>query len=173
MDTTAMYKKGAASFEESKPAGQILILYEDFSAYTHTVEVCRHLMERFASVLDFDVKCWNFIELADPNCARHAAKTAGGADIVLLAARTPRLPMELERWLDYFFITRFRPDGVFALVLNTTICPRAAQEKLVLRLEQSSVRLGMSFISLLPDDDVSVINLQPQTASLQMGRLIR
>ena len=41
-------------------------------------------MERFASELDFDIKCWNFIELADPNCARHAAKTASSADIILV-----------------------------------------------------------------------------------------
>jgi len=82
-------KTGAASFEELKPVCQILILHEDFTAYSRAVEVCRRVMERFASELDFDIKCWNFIELADPHCARHAAKSAGASDIILLSPPKP------------------------------------------------------------------------------------
>lgn len=166
MRATAIRRKGAASFEEGKPACQILILHEDFSTYSHAVEICRQVMERFANELDFDVKCWNFIELADPNCARHAAKTAGGADVILLSLGTPQLPVELDRWLDAFFISRFRPDGTLALVLNTPDRPHPAAEKLVSRLKQLAGRLGLDFISLLPGDDAAVIHLRPVAAPL-------
>jgi len=102
-------KTGAASFEELKPVCQILILHEDFTAYSRAVEVCRRVMERFASELDFDIKCWNFIELADPHCARHAAKSAGASDIILLSMDTAETTTELDRWLADSFTARFRP----------------------------------------------------------------
>src|SRR5580693_7844307 len=143
MRASAIRRKGAASFEELKPACQVLILHEDFSAYTQAVEVCRRVMERFASEMDFDIKCWNFIELADPNCARHAAKTAGAADVILLSMRTALPPVELERWLDFFFTSRFKTEGVLALVLDNPITPPQEEKKLAERLEQLAGRLGM------------------------------
>lgn len=153
--------KSAASFEEARPGFQVLILHEDFSAYSHAVEICRQLMQQFSSELDFDIKCWNFIELADPNCARHAAKTASMADIILLSTRTPRLPVELDWWLDTFFISRYRPDGVLALICSTPNWPHPAQENLGSRLKVLADRLGMDFILSPPGDETAVINLGP------------
>jgi hypothetical protein len=158
MRASPIRRKGAASFEDLKPACQVLILHEDFSAYSRAVEVCRRVMERFASELDFDVKCWNFIELADPNCARHAAKTAGGADIILLAMHTTEMPLELDRWVDFYFIDRFRAEGVLALVLNPAATSPLAGEKLRLRLQQLTARLGMDFIPLPPEHDAMVLD---------------
>ena len=161
MSATAIHRKSAASFEELKPACQILILHEDFAAYTRAVEVCRRLMEQFASELDFDIKCWSFIELAEPDCARHAAKTAGAADIVLLAMPAPGLPAVLERWLDVFFATRFRTDGALALVLNEPDSSPAALEKLLARLEQLAGRLGIDFVPLLSGNEAAVLGILP------------
>jgi hypothetical protein len=161
MRASAISKKGAASFEELKPACQILIVHEDFSAYTRAVEVCRRVMERFASELDFDLKCWNFIELADPNCARHAAKTAGMADIILLSVRAPLLPPEFDRWLEVLSAARSKPEGVLALAMDTDDGPTLLREKLFRRLTLFSERLGMDFISFVPGDETAVINLQP------------
>jgi hypothetical protein len=163
MRASANRRTGAASFEELKPACQILILCEDFPAYSRAVELCRRIMERFAAELDFEVKCWNFIELADPNSARHAAKIAGAADILLLAMQTIRLPVELDRWLDFFFTSRFRAAGVLALVLNHRDHPPLELEKLLLRLEQLAGRLDLDFISLFPVDDASAIQMPPAT----------
>jgi hypothetical protein len=171
MRAPAIRRKGAASFEELKPACQILILHEDFPAYAQAVEVCRRVMERFASELDFDIKCWNFIELADPNCARHAAKTAGAADIILLAMQTARLPVELDRWLDFSFNARFRNEGVLALILDAQDSPPMELQKLSDRLNHLTGRLGIDFISLRPGDDAAVINRLP--ATLSMPREIR
>jgi hypothetical protein len=170
MRATAIPKKGAASFEELKPACQILILHEDFSAYTRAVDVCRRVMERFANELDFDIKCWNFIELVDPNCARHAAKSAGGADLVLLSTHTSQLPVEVDRWLDYYFISRFRADGTFLFVLNSPNGSELALEKCLSRLEISAKRLGMDFISLFSYNDMALMDLQPVTAALRASR---
>src|SRR5580704_4762993 len=134
MSAPAIRPRRAASFEELKPACQVLILHEDFPAYTRAVEVCRRVMERFADELDFDIKCWNFIELADPNCARHAAKTAGTADVVLLSLSTAQPAIELGRWLDASFISRFKDDGALVLVLNNPGKLAEEQNKLVSRL---------------------------------------
>jgi hypothetical protein len=158
---------GAAGLDEGEPARQkILILHEDFAAYSRAVEVCRRLMERFAS-MDFDIKCWNFIELADFNCARHAAKSARVADLILLSMQTLQPPVELERWLDFSFTVRFKPDGMLALVWNVSATPPATLEKLVLRLGQLAGGLGMNFISLLPDADLREINVPPVVAALR------
>lgn len=159
MRATEVCGKVAASFEEAEPALQILILHEDFSAYSHAVEICRLLMQRFAGELDFNIKCWNFIELADPNYARHAARTAGMADLILLSTQTPRLPAELDWWLDTFFVSRFRPDGALALILNAPCRPHPALENLGSRLKVLADRLGMDFILLPPNDDTAIINL--------------
>ena len=154
-------KTGAASFEELKPVCQILILHEDFTAYSRAVEVCRRVMERFASELDFDIKCWNFIELADPNCARHAAKSAGASDIILLSMDTAETTTELDRWLADSFTARFRPEGVLALVLNHPAGPPSARQKLIGGLESRARRLGLDFLCLPPDDDGTFLNLHP------------
>jgi hypothetical protein len=151
--------KGAASFEELRPACQVLILHEDFSAYTHAVEVCRRVMERFASELDFNIKCWNFIELADPNCARHAAKSAAAADIILLSVHGAHLSPEIDYWLNSFFAARYRADGVLALLLDSPAPSPSRGEELTERLQQLAARLGLDFISLLPGDDAAVLNL--------------
>jgi hypothetical protein len=163
MRGSAIRRKGAASFEELKPACQVLILHEDFSAYTRAVELCRRVMEQFASEMDFDIKCWNFIELADPNCARHAAKTAGAADVILLSMRTVQPPGELDRWLDFFFASRFKTEGVLALVLNRQDSPAGEKEKLMQRLQQLAGRLGMDFILLPLGDDSMVTEMLPAT----------
>jgi len=161
MRATAIQRTGAASFEDLKPACQILILHEDFSAYTRAVEVCQRVMQRFASTLDFNIKCWNFIELADPNCARHAAKTAAAADIVLISRVGTHPRLELDRWLDECFASRFKTEGVLALVLNAPESQPLEWAKLSGRLEQLAGRLGMDFISLHPADDAAVTHLLP------------
>jgi hypothetical protein len=163
MRASANRRTGAASFEELKPACLILILCEDFPAYSRAVELCRRVMERFAAELDFDIKCWNFIELADPNSARHAAKTAGAADIILLSMQTTRSPVELDRWLDFYFTSRFRAEGVLALLLNHRDNPPLELEKLLLRLEQLAGRLNLDFLSLFPGDEAPAIHVPPAT----------
>jgi hypothetical protein len=161
MRATVYLAKGATSFEELKPACQVLILHEDFPAYTQAVEVCRRIMEQFADELDFEIKRWNFIELADPNCARQAAKTAGAADIILLSMNSVQVPVELDRWLDFSFASRFKADGAFVLVLNDLDKSQADLEKLMERLQQLAGRMRMDFISISPADHAAAIEILP------------
>jgi hypothetical protein len=160
MRPPAIRKKSAASFEDLKPVCPILILHEDFPAYTQAVEVCRLMMEQFASELEFDIKCWNFIELGDPNCARHVAKSAGMADIILLSTRSVELPVELDRWLDTS-VERFKPDGLLALLVNTPPVATPEAHPLRQRLEQWTRRQGMDFISLMAGHEAMAASLLP------------
>lgn len=149
MSATVIRQRPEGRPGQPKPACQILILHEDFAAYTQAVEVCRRLMEQFAAELDFNIKCWNFIELTEPNCARHAAKTAAVADILLLSLRTAELPPVFERWLENFFILRSAPDGALALVVNNSENRATSLATVLARLEQMAGLLGMDFVPLL------------------------
>lgn len=161
MSAAVVPQKCAAGFEELKPACRILILHEDFPAYAHALEVCRRLMQQFAGELDFNIKCWDFIELADPHCARRAAKTAGTADIILLSMNAPALPPVFDRWLDDCFTDRFKADGALALILNEPDNLPAALENLLARLKQLAGRIGMDFVPLLHDRDAAVMKFTP------------
>ena len=168
MRAPAIRKQSAASFEEFKPACQVLILHEDFPSYSRAVEVCRRVMERFANELDFSIKCWNFIELADPNCARHAAKTAGIADIILFSVKSAPLPAEIDRWLNSLLATRSRKEGALALVLNHIEVMPSAREELAVRLEKQASRLGMDFLLLQSGDEAVLLDpSRPATAVRQ------
>jgi hypothetical protein len=156
MRVSAIRRKSAASFEELKPACQVLILHEDFDAYSQAVEVCRPVMEHFADAVDFNFKCWNFIELSDPRCARHAAKTAGLADIIFLSIRSFQIPAELDRWLASHLTGRHRKDGVLVLVSKPGDIKPPALEKLRGRLEPLAARLHMDFLSVPPGDHSAV-----------------
>jgi hypothetical protein len=128
---------------------QILILCEDLAACEHAMEVCRRMMVRFAGELDFDLKCWNFTELVDTDCARSATKIAGTADIILLALHGVFLPPTLETWLTAFPETRFRANGALALVWDGTGRSAAVTGKLFTRLEQLAGWVGMDFVPLV------------------------
>ena len=157
MRPSANRKKTAASFEEFKPVCRLLILHEDFPAYSRAVEVCRRMMERFATQVDFSIKCWNFIELADPNCARHAARTAAGADIILISAQAAHWPAEIEGWLDSLAGSVLRPGGVLALLAGHTEAGKPASTAGTKRLTALAARLGLTFRRLLPDDEKAIV----------------
>jgi hypothetical protein len=137
----------------------MLILHDDFATYIRAVEVCRRVMERFDGELDFDLKCWSCIELADFHCARHAAKSAGAADIILLSLPDANLPPELDRWLEFHFAARFKAEGVLALVLNPLATAPAAGCALLRQLEETTGRLGMDFLSLRAEDGLQDLEL--------------
>jgi hypothetical protein len=150
-----MRKKSAASFEELKPVCQVLILHEDFPAYARAVEACRQMMERHACELDFSIKCWNFIELADPNCGLHAAKSAATADVIVFALRAATLPIELERWLSAMALNRSRQPGVLGVM------PGGREWRSLggaaTRLRALAARLGLDFQLLPPDSATSLL----------------
>jgi hypothetical protein len=144
-----MRKKSAASFEELKPVCQVLILHEDFPAYSRAVEACRQMMERHACELDFSIKCWNFIELADPNCGLHAAKSAATADVIVFALKAVTLPIELERWVSAMALNRCRKPGVLGVMPGGRDWMSMGGPATWLR--GLAARLGLDFQLLPPD----------------------
>jgi hypothetical protein len=153
----AVSAEGAGT-ERPVASCQILILHEDFSAYSRAVEVCRGIMDRSGNETDFEIKCWNFLDLADSACARHAARAAGMADIILLSLRTTQSTAELDRWLDFFFTVRFKVGGLLA-VLNAAHGPAPALDQLIMRFGQCAGRLGMDFIPVQPGDAATELSI--------------
>jgi hypothetical protein len=155
-----MYGKAAASLGDLPLGCQVLILSEDFAAYSRAVQVCRRILDQSGADRDFDFRCWNFIELASPECFHAAAKYAGHADIIMISTHTTNLPLFVNDWLDTLDTLRFRSDGALVLILNQ----RAAQmqvDSLKARLEHLAARLVMDFIPLLPATNEPAWRSQP------------
>jgi hypothetical protein len=152
MNAVARFPK--ETFEVSRTC-QILILCEDFAAYERATEVSWRILVQLADDLDFGFKCWSFIELTDPACARSVVKTADNADIILLSLHRADLPPVATEWLEAFAGHRLQAEGVLALVLNEPPGSPAAVAKLVARLEQTARQTGMDFLSLVPTPEES------------------
>jgi hypothetical protein len=152
MSDTAIYEKAATLLAEIPQGCQVLLLSENFAAYSRAVEVCRRIMDQLGKDLDFDFRCWNFVELADPACAHSAAKYAGVAEIIMLSAQGTVLPRVLDDWLNALHTSRFRADGALVLVLNRP-ASQLETDRLTFRLEKLASRLAMDFVPLLPTTD--------------------
>jgi len=160
MSDTAMYGRAAASLGDLPQGCQVLILCEDFAAYSRAIQVCRRILDQCGVDMDFDFRCWNFVELVDPGCAHSAAKYAAIADIILLSTIRTNLPPVMTEWLDALHTARFRADGALLLVLNQPASP-VETGKLISRLEKVATRLVMDFVPLLPASSESAWRSQP------------
>src|SRR5882724_9143892 len=170
MSDTALYGKAAACLGEIPQGCQVLILSEDFPAYTRAVQVCRRIMDQMGKNQDFDFRCWNFIELADPSCLHTASKYAAIADMILISTQNTNLPMVLNEWLDALHMSRFRTDGALVLVLNKPAL-QPETDKLLLRMENLAMRLVMDFMPLLPATEETAWQPQsPENWDMLLGR---
>jgi len=160
MSDTALFGKAAACLSGIPQGCQVLILSEDFPAYSRAVQVCRRIMDQMGQHTDFDFRCWNFGELADPECSHTATKYAAAADIIMISTQSASLPTALNEWLGALHLARFRPVGVMALVLNKP-ARQPEIDKLLLRLENLALNLAMDFLPLLPATEQTA--WQPQT----------
>jgi hypothetical protein len=161
MSATTIHQGSAVSFWEPKAATRILILHEDFPAYTRAVETCERLLEQFAGELDFDLKTWSCDELTEPDCATRVARLAGAADIILLSLAATETPAALERWLQGHFLSRQKADGALVLILEDTDGSPPVLEALLLRLNRLASRLDMDFIPLFCSAETAVWRILP------------
>ena len=160
MSDTALFGKAAACLGGIPQGCQVLILSEDFTAYSRAVQVCRRIMDQMGQLTDFDFRCWNFSELGDPECALTATKYAAAADIIMVSTQLASLPAPLNEWLGALHLARFRPVGVLALVLNKPARPPEI-DRLLGRLEEVALHLAMDFLPLLPATEQTA--WQPQS----------
>jgi hypothetical protein len=161
MSGAAFQSVTGAGLGSSKPVCRILILHQDFSSYALAAEVCRRVMGKFAVDFEFNIKGWNLTELADDDCARHAAKTAKAADIILFSLPSAALPAEFERWQEIYLAGGARSGGVLTLLLNERETSAQALEELILRLNSIAALLGLDFIPLLAGDDEFLQSILP------------
>jgi hypothetical protein len=154
MSDTAMYGKAAASLGDLPPGCQVLILSQDFTAYSRAVQVCRRILDQSGADRDFDFRCWNFIELVNPECFHAASKYAGLADILMVSTHTTNLPLFVNEWLDALPAERFRSEGALVLILDQPTA-QPLVDSLKVRMEKLAVRLMMNFIPLLPKSSES------------------
>ena len=155
-----MYGKAAASLGDLPLGCQVLILSEDFGAYSRAVQVCRRILDQSEVDRDFDFRCWNFVELASPECFHAASKYAGMADIIMISTHVTILPIFVNEWLDSLHTVRFRTDGAMVLILNKP-GRQPHIDALKARLEGLATRLVMDFIPLLPASSESAWRSQP------------
>jgi hypothetical protein len=160
MSDTAMMEKAAACLRGISQGCQILILSEDFAAYSRATLVCRRFMDRFGQDVDFDFRCWNFIELTDPECAHNAMKYGAVAEIIVISVQNPVLPVMMNEWIEALPKARFRADGALLLVVSGPANPVEIQT-LVTKLENLALRLVMDFVPLLPASGESDWHSQP------------
>lgn len=160
MSDTALFGKAAASLGDLPLGCQVLILSEDFAAYSRAVQVCRRILDESGGDRDFDFRCWNFVELASPECFHAASKYAALADIIMISTQTTILPIFVNEWLDSLHTFRFRTDGAMVLILNKP-ASQLQIDALTARLEKLALRLIMDFVPLLPATSESAWRSQP------------
>ncbi len=132
---------------EVREACQILILSKDYSTYERAAEVCRRMQSQLGEDLEFGFKCWNFAELADPDCAHAVLREAKLADVILFSTSSVDLPAAVVEWLEALPGFRSRAEGALALVVNEPM-DSDAFKKLALWLDHSARRMGMDFLKL-------------------------
>ena len=171
MSDTTLFGKAAESLGGVPQGCQVLILSEDFTAYNRATHVCRRIMDQMGQHGEFDFRCWNFSELADPENAHIATKYAALADMVIVSTQSAMLPAELHYWLDALHLSRFRPVGVFALILNKPARP-VDVDRLVRRMESVATHLVMDFLPLLPpaNEETGWQPQSPENWDMTLGR---
>jgi hypothetical protein len=170
MSDTALFGKAAACLSRVPEGCQVLILSEDFTAYSRALQACRRIMDEMGQNTDFDFRCWNFSELADPDCSLTATRYAAAADIIVISTQGAILPAALQEWLGALHQARIRPVGVMALILNKSARP-ADVDKLLKRMEDIAHHLAMDFLPLLPASEETAWQPQsPENWETLLGR---
>jgi len=145
----------AAEFSE---ACQVFIVCEDLITYKQAAVVCERLLNQFHTDMDFGFNCWKLNELADPACARSAAKIAQMADIILLALRDDPLSPVLKAWLKTLPPERRPKQGVLALVTGGSRNLPSNLDGIATQLQKTATLLGRDFLTL---DNVPLPALLP------------
>lgn len=146
----AMNGLNVTSRWEVTEACKIAVMCEDAASRDRAVEVFNRISATFRGELAFAISCWNFGELAEPECARSAAKAAASADIIMYSTRVAELPVTVGERLNGFAQPNGKSGFALAFLLTNPDNPSASIGNMVSRLAQVAHRLGMDFIPLMP-----------------------
>ena len=90
--------------------------------------------------------------------------------MILISTQSAILPLALNDWLDALHLSRFRPVGVLAVILNKP-ASRPDTDRLVQRMEILAMRLVMDFLPLLPaSEETSWQPQYPENWDMMLGR---
>lgn len=95
---------------------RVVSIYEDLGGRGLLLRLCSSLAQKFKGDLEFHFDWWRFKYLADPEIAMEAALGAAQADLILLAAQSPELPVHVQKWFEGWLPNRAGRDGALVLV---------------------------------------------------------
>src|SRR5208282_1481892 len=123
----------------------IVSIYEDLGGRDLLLRLCDSLARKFKDDLEFQFDWWRFKYLADPEIAMEAAQSAAQADLILLSAQSPELPVEVQKWFERWLPNRAAADGALVLVRPS---PKGASKSLPAFLRRTARRARLDYLSL-------------------------
>jgi len=78
----------------------VVAVYEDHGSRDLLLQLSDALARKFKNDVEFQFDWCRFKYLADPEIARQAAQSATQADLILLAPKSPDLPVYVQGWLE-------------------------------------------------------------------------
>ena len=130
--------------ETTKRCG-VVSIYEDLGSRDLLLHLCDALAWKFRDDLEFQFDWWRFKYLADPAIAMEAAQSAAQADLILLAAQSPELPVEVQKWFEGWLPKREAGDGALVLVQPS---PKGASQSLPAYLRLTAKRARLDYLRL-------------------------
>ena len=123
----------------------VVSIYEDLGGRELLLQLCNSLAWKFKDDLEFQFGWWRFKYLADPEIAMEAAQSAAQADLILLAAPSSELPVEVQRWFEAWLPNREAADGALVLVQPS---PEGASPSLPDFLRRTAKRARLDYLLL-------------------------
>ena len=123
----------------------VVSIYEDLGGRDLLLHLCDSLARKFKDDLEFQFDWWRFKYLADPDLAMDAAQSAAQADLILLAAQSPELPVDVQRWFEGWLPNREAGDGALVLVQPS---PKGASRALPAYLRLTAKRARLDYLRL-------------------------
>ena len=115
----------------------VVAIYEDLGSRDLLLQLADALARKFKNEVEFQFDWCRFKYLADPEIARDAAQRATRADLILLAPKSPSLPVYVQGWFEGWLANREAAEGALVLVENAR---KGAARSLPLQSLQSYVR---------------------------------
>jgi hypothetical protein len=130
----------------------VAVVYENTEMRQRAMQVCDHLIHRFWSEIEFDLKWWRFDFLQDEVLSQRAASQVSVADVVIVAAAVEgKLPAGVGAWLERSLSRREEREGMFIALLgagdNPFHRPDVSMDAVLRRLAH---RAGMDYFTEAP-----------------------
>ena len=158
---------------ENRPAGSVLVLYENPSARAHAAGFCEELVHPPGVGARPIVNWYSFEHLTVPHNAEEVARAAVYADLLAFAV-TPlgELPAAIKLWTERWLIRRGEREGfLVGLILEEGNKPSGAACLKEIYLRHLAHRAGMDYLSHFPGQIVRPIPDSLDSFNQRAGRI--